>query len=44
MTSGGQPYVAPITTKTLLKCKTCGTDNKSNMKFCGECGTSLEVI
>jgi len=31
----------PITTKTKFKCETCGTVNKSNSKFCRECGTFL---
>jgi hypothetical protein len=44
MTANGQLYEVPITTKTLLKCSTCGTENKSNMKFCGECGTSLQIV
>lgn len=31
----------PVTVKTKLTCKTCGTVHKSNVKFCRECGTSL---
>ena len=31
----------PITTKTKFICETCGTRNRSNKKFCGECGTCL---
>ena len=30
-----------ITVKSKLKCPTCGTKSKSNIKFCSECGTSL---
>ena len=32
---------APITVKTKIRCKICGITSKSNMKFCGNCGTSL---
>lgn len=34
----------PVTVKTKLKCKTCGTMNSATSKFCSECGTSLEII
>lgn len=30
------------TVRTKLSCETCGKKNKSNVKFCAECGTSLE--
>ena len=33
-----------VTVKTKAKCQTCGTSNKSGVKFCKECGTSLEVL
>lgn len=39
---GEQKVSQPILTKTKLKCSVCGTTNKSNMKFCGECGNNLE--
>lgn len=32
----------PITVKTRLRCKTCGTFSRSNAKFCRNCGTFLE--
>ena len=32
----------PITVKTKLECKTCGTKSKSSFKFCPVCGTFLE--
>jgi len=31
----------PITVKNKIQCETCGTKNKSNNKFCSNCGTSL---
>ncbi len=34
----------PVTVKTKLECKTCGTLNPSKSKFCSECGTSLEIV
>lgn len=30
-----------ITVRNKLVCKMCGTQNKSNMKYCGECGNCL---
>jgi hypothetical protein len=34
----------PVTVKTKLECKTCGTLNPTSSKFCSECGTSLEIV
>jgi rRNA maturation endonuclease Nob1 len=34
----------PVTVKTKLECKTCGTTNPTTSKFCSECGTSLEIV
>lgn len=34
----------PVTVQTKLKCSTCGTVNKSNAKFCRECGTALQIV
>jgi hypothetical protein len=34
----------PVTVKTKLECKTCGTINPTTSKFCSECGTSLQII
>jgi len=31
----------PITVKTKLICRSCGTSSKSFVKFCHECGTRL---
>lgn len=42
MTETGKTVEKPITVKTKLTCKTCGTKSKSSMKFCGVCGTFLE--
>jgi len=32
---------SPITVNTKITCETCGKGSKSNLKFCGNCGTSL---
>jgi hypothetical protein len=32
----------PITVKTKLECNTCGRRSRSNVKFCGNCGTYLK--
>jgi hypothetical protein len=32
------------TVRTKLNCETCGKKNKSSVKFCAECGTSLERV
>jgi len=40
--SDGTTVSAPLTTKTKLECKTCGKKNKSNHKYCVNCGTFLE--
>jgi hypothetical protein len=37
----GQQVCKPITTKTKIQCCTCGRKNKSNNRFCGNCGTAL---
>jgi hypothetical protein len=34
----------PVTVKTKLECKTCGTLNAATSKFCSECGTSLQIV
>lgn len=41
---GQEPVPAPVTVKTKQKCPTCGHMNKSNTKFCAECGTGLVVV
>jgi hypothetical protein len=33
----------PLTVKTKLECVTCGVVSKSNNRFCGNCGTSLNI-
>jgi hypothetical protein len=43
-TVGGKAATRAVTVKTKAKCQTCGTSNKSGVKFCKECGTSLEVF
>ncbi len=43
--SVGQDKISePITVKTKLTCITCGKSNKSDMKYCGNCGTSLKLV
>ena len=37
----GQQVCKPITTKIKIQCCTCGRKNKSNNRFCGNCGTAL---
>lgn len=34
----------PVTTRKRLECSTCGKRNKSSNKFCGRCGTAVEII
>jgi len=34
----------PVVVRTKLVCSTCGKSNKSTMKYCGVCGTALEII
>lgn len=41
---GGKPVVAPVTVKAKITCATCGKTNKANGKFCGNCGTALELF
>lgn len=41
-TSG--PVKVAKTVKRKLECETCGKKNKSDAKFCKECGTSLEKV
>jgi hypothetical protein len=43
-TDVGIPIAAPVTVKTRQECVTCGKLNKSNAKFCSECGTSLQIV
>lgn len=38
---GKETVERPILVKTKLKCPTCGRKNKSQHKFCAECGTAL---
>jgi hypothetical protein len=38
----GNKVTQPITVKTKLTCKTCGTSSPSTHKFCPTCGTFLE--
>jgi hypothetical protein len=41
----GQNLVTkPITTKVRITCPTCGTSNKTNIKYCPECGTVVNAI
>jgi hypothetical protein len=42
LTKNKQSIQKPITIKTKIKCSTCGKSNKSNNKFCYNCGTFLK--
>lgn len=41
---GEQKVQQPITVKSKQRCVTCKHLNKSNAKFCSECGTGLEIV
>lgn len=40
----GKRVAKAVTVKFKPTCVTCGKVNKANIKFCGECGTSLSII
>jgi hypothetical protein len=40
----GKLATKAVTVKTKLQCVTCGKTQKSTEKFCGQCGTALEII
>jgi hypothetical protein len=40
----GKVVTKAVTVETKLKCVTCGKTQKSTEKFCGQCGTALEII
>ena len=42
-TPNNVPVLESVTVKTMQECPTCGTKNKTSVKFCGECGTGLTV-
>jgi hypothetical protein len=41
VTENGAPVTVPVTVKHKLQCPTCGTQNSSNQRYCGQCGTAL---
>lgn len=41
---GNQVVTAPVTVKTKRTCNYCGRRSKSSVKFCPQCGASLEII
>ena len=41
---GGKKAVQAVTVKSKPKCTSCGRTNKATSKFCGKCGTALEII
>lgn len=43
-TPDNKPITESITVKKKSKCTTCDKLNKATAKFCGECGTSLEIF
>jgi rRNA maturation endonuclease Nob1 len=40
----GKHVSRPVTVETKQTCISCGRQNKSNTKFCAECGTSLRIF
>src|SRR5271163_2123522 len=40
----GKPVVKAVAVDTKLTCVTCGKTSKSSEKFCGQCGTALQII
>lgn len=42
-TSNNLKVTRPLTVKTKIECPTCGTKSKSNIKYCPECGTNIQV-
>ena len=43
-TEAGHAITQPVMVKAKPRCITCGRVNRSNNKFCAECGTSLELV
>lgn len=43
-TEQGKQVQKPVTVKAKPKCSMCGKLNKAAAKFCGECGTGLEIV
>lgn len=42
--AGGTPVAAPVAVDLKPTCSICGKKNKSQDRFCGECGTALKLI
>ena len=40
----GAEVLQPVFVKSKLTCAVCGTVNKGNAKFCGECGAALTIL
>jgi len=40
----GKPVTKVVAVDTKLTCVTCGKTSKSTEKFCGQCGTALQII
>jgi hypothetical protein len=43
-TADNKPVEKAVTVKSKTKCIVCSHSNKSNCKFCSQCGTSLELF
>lgn len=41
---GDVPVTKPLTVETKIECPTCGRSNKSNLKYCPNCGTNLQAV
>jgi len=42
--NNGQNYIRPKLTKTRVTCPTCGKRSRSNILYCGGCGTNLKAV
>jgi len=41
---GDVPVTKPLTVETKIECPACGRSNKSNLKYCPNCGTNLQAV
>jgi len=43
VTASGKQVKKAVTTKTKVKCPTCGRRSRSHIKFCNNCGTNIQA-